>query len=163
MPSKPNTDPPFVKRTRKENADEQLCGKREKFGFAWISLFVIMQMEEACKGRLMDAEVLVNEANVSKTEILKKVEEATEEVKITKKVLEESLNRVEAANKAKLTVEEALRKWRSERDSSLLYVSDLDLVGNKSKPVLKPSLSIRQILSQKLLLKEVYENGMQAE
>ncbi|CAI9768410.1 unnamed protein product [Fraxinus pennsylvanica] len=73
------------------------------------------EVEEACKGRLMDAEVLVNEANVSKTEILKKVEEATEEVKITKEVLEESLNRVEAANKAKLAVEEALRKWRSER------------------------------------------------
>lgn len=72
------------------------------------------EVEEACKGRLMDAEVLVNEANVSQTEILKKVEEATEEVKITKKVLEESLNRVEVANKAKLAIEEALRNWRSE-------------------------------------------------
>ncbi|XP_022881735.1 WEB family protein At2g38370-like [Olea europaea var. sylvestris] len=144
------------------------------------------EVEEACKGRVMDAEVLFNEANVSKTEILKKVEEATEEVKITKKVLEESLNRVEVANKAKLAVEEALRKWRYERgkkrrssynstkfknscrshlqkDSSLLDVSDMDLFGNESKPVLKPSLFIGQMLNQKLLLKEEHENGMQPE
>ncbi|CAI9774773.1 unnamed protein product [Fraxinus pennsylvanica] len=144
------------------------------------------EAEEACKGRVMDSEVLVDEANVSKTEILKRVEEAAEEVKITKKALEEALNRVEAANKDKLAVEEALRKWRSERgkkrrsvhnstrfknsypshlrkESSLLDVSGLDLVSNESKPVLKPSLSIGQILSRKLLLKEEYENGMQAE
>ncbi|KAL2541416.1 WEB family protein [Abeliophyllum distichum] len=144
------------------------------------------EAEEACKGRVMDAEVLVDDANVSKTEILKKVEEATQEVKITKKALEEALNRVEAANKDKLAVEEALRKWRSERgkkrrsvhnstkfknscpshlrkESSLLDVRGLDLVSNESKPVLKSSLSIGQILSRKLLLTEEYENGMQAE
>ncbi|CAA2986331.1 WEB family At2g38370 [Olea europaea subsp. europaea] len=144
------------------------------------------EAEEACKGRVMDAEVLVNEANVSKTEILKKVEEAAEEVKITKMALEEGLNRVEAANKDKLAVEEALRKWRSDhvkkrrsvhnstrfknscsshlrKESSLLDVSGLDLVDNESKPVLKPCLSIGQIMSRKLLLKEEYENGMQAE
>ncbi|KAL2557829.1 WEB family protein [Forsythia ovata] len=144
------------------------------------------EAEEACKGRVMDAEVLIDDANVSKTEILKKVEEATEEVKITKKALEEALNRVEAANKDKLAVEEALRKWRSERgkkrrsvhnstkfknsfpshlrkESSLLDVSGLDLISNESKPVLKSSLSIGQILSRKLLLTEEYENGMQAE
>ncbi|KAJ6699386.1 MYOSIN HEAVY CHAIN-LIKE [Salix purpurea] len=58
--------------------------------------------------------IQVDEANVSKMEILKKVEEATEEVTNKRKALEEALSRVEAANKEKLAVEDALRMWRSE-------------------------------------------------
>ncbi|KAL0347547.1 UNVERIFIED_CONTAM: WEB family protein [Sesamum calycinum] len=115
-----------------------------------------------------------------------KVEEATEEVKISKKTLEEALSRVEAANKGKLAVEEALRVWRSEhghkrrsihnstkfknphpsihrKESRLLDVNGLNLVNEELKPVLKPTLSIGQILSRKLLLTEEYENGMQTE
>jgi uncharacterized hydantoinase/oxoprolinase family protein len=57
----------------------------------------------------------VDEANVLKMEILKRVEEAIEEVKTSKKALEEALNRVEAANMGKLVVEDALRKWRFEK------------------------------------------------
>ncbi|KDP22786.1 hypothetical protein JCGZ_00373 [Jatropha curcas] len=142
--------------------------------------------EESSKAKVVDAMLQVDEANVSRTEILKKVEEATEEVKTSKKALEEALNRVEAANKGKLAVEEALRKWRSEhgqkrrsvhnstkfkhsypshhrRDSRLLDVNGLNLVNDESSPVLKPTLSIGQILSRKLLLPEEFETGMPAE
>lgn len=144
------------------------------------------EAEQACKGRVADAMLLVDDANVSKTEILKKVEEATEEVKISKKALEEALSRVETANRGKLAVEEALRVWRSEhghkrrsvhnstkfknshssvhrKESRLLDVNGLNLVDDELKPVLKPTLSIGQILSRKLLLTEEYENGMQTE
>ncbi|PIN15747.1 hypothetical protein CDL12_11606 [Handroanthus impetiginosus] len=142
--------------------------------------------EEACKGRVADAMLQVDEANVSKIEILKKVEEATEEVKVSKRALEEALSRVEAANQGKLAVEEALRMWRSEhghkrrsihnstkfknshpsahrKESRLLDVNGLNLVNEELKPVLKPTLSIGQILSRKLLLTEEYENGMHTE
>nr|GLL24392.1 WEB family protein At2g38370-like [Ipomoea trifida] len=143
--------------------------------------------EESCKRRVIDATLLVDEANVSTTEILKKVEEATEEVKISKMALEEALSRVEAANRSKLEVEEALRKWRSERgqrrrsiqnstkfknaystqhrkDSQLLDVNGLTLITDEdAKPVLKSSLSIGQILSRKLQLAEEFENGILAE
>nr|GMC81831.1 WEB family protein At2g38370 [Ipomoea batatas] len=143
--------------------------------------------EESCKRRVVDATLLVDEANVSTTEILKKVEEATEEVKISKMALEEALSRVEAANRSKLEVEEALRKWRSERgqrrrsiqnstkfknasstqhrkDPQLLDVNGLTLITDEdAKPVLKSSLSIGQILSRKLQLAEEFENGILAE
>lgn len=62
----------------------------------------------------------VNEANVLKMEILKRVEEAIEEVKTSKKALEEALNRVEAANMGKLAVEDTLHKWRSEKWNEMI-------------------------------------------
>ncbi|KAL5740255.1 hypothetical protein ACOSQ2_029435 [Xanthoceras sorbifolium] len=136
--------------------------------------------EELSKRRVVDAMLQVDGANVSKMEILKRVEEATEEVKTTKKALEAALNRVEAANRGKLAVEEALRNWRSEnaqkrrsvqnstkfktscssqhrRDSLMLDVNGLNLVSDESNPVLKPTLSIGQILSRKLLPPEEFE------
>ncbi|KAK3020893.1 hypothetical protein RJ639_047205 [Escallonia herrerae] len=144
------------------------------------------EAEEASKQRVFDAMLQVDEANISKTQILKSVEEATEEVKSSKKVLEEALNRVEAAKRGKLVVEEALRRWRSEhgqkrrcvhnstkfknsfpshhrKDPRLLDVNGIHLVNDESIPVLKPTLSIGQILSRKLLLTEEYEKGMQVE
>ncbi|KAF9684834.1 hypothetical protein SADUNF_Sadunf04G0159800 [Salix dunnii] len=144
------------------------------------------EAEELSKNRVVDAMLQVDEANVSKMEVLKKVEEATEEIKTSKKALEEALNRVEAANKGKLAVEEALRNWRSEhgqkrrsihnsakfknphlshhrRDSRLLDVNGLNLVSDGSAPVLKPTLSIGQILSRKLLLPEEFETETMAE
>ncbi|XVF84200.1 hypothetical protein PTKIN_Ptkin17bG0006300 [Pterospermum kingtungense] len=142
--------------------------------------------EEVSKRRVVDAMLQVDEANVSKTEVLKRVEEATEEVKTSKKALEEALNRVEAADKGKLAVEEALRKWRSEhgqkrrnvhnstkfknsypshnrKDSRLLNMNGLNPVSDGPAPVLKPTLSIGQILSRKLLLPEDFETEMLAE
>ncbi|XP_004305092.1 PREDICTED: WEB family protein At2g38370 [Fragaria vesca subsp. vesca] len=138
----------------------------------------VQDAEELSKKRVRDAMKYVDDANVSKTEILKKVEEATEEVKTSKLALEEALNRVEAANRGKLAVEEALRKWRSQhgqkrrslvhnstkfknpcpsnhaRELQLRDVNGLNLVGDESMPVLKPTLSIGQILSRKLMLPE---------
>lgn len=139
--------------------------------------------EELSKKRVVDAMEHVDDANISNMEILKKVEEATEEVKTSRKALEEALSRVDAANKGKLAVEEALRKWRSEhgqrrrsihnstkfknssvshhrRDSRLLDVNGLNLVTDGSTPVLKPTLSIGQILSRKLLLPEDLQIGV---
>ncbi|CAH8265175.1 unnamed protein product [Arabidopsis lyrata] len=56
----------------------------------------------------------VEEANVSKTNVLKKVEEAAQEIETSKRVLDEAVERVDAANASKIEVEEALRNWRSE-------------------------------------------------
>ncbi|XP_030480287.2 WEB family protein At2g38370 [Cannabis sativa] len=142
------------------------------------------EAEELSKKRVVDAMNQVDDANISKMDILKKVEEATEEVRTSQKTLEEALSRVEAANRGKLAVEEALRRWRSEhgqrrrssvhnstkfknshpshhrRDSRLLDVNGLHMVTDGSKPVLKPTLSIGQILSRKLLLPEELEMGL---
>ncbi|GAB4833194.1 hypothetical protein Ancab_031438 [Ancistrocladus abbreviatus] len=139
--------------------------------------------EEGSKIKMLDAMQQVDEANLSKMDVLNRVEEAMEEVKTSKKALEEALSRVEAANRAKLAVEEALRKWRSEhgqrrrslhnstkfknssashhrRDSRVLDVNGVNLINNVSAtPVLNPTLSIGQILSRKLLVTEEFEGG----
>ncbi|KAF2305240.1 hypothetical protein GH714_003276 [Hevea brasiliensis] len=142
--------------------------------------------EELSKAKVMATMHQVDDANVSSIQILKRVEEATEEVKTSKRALEEVLNRVEAANRGKQAVEEALHKERSEhgqkrhsvwnstkfknsypshhrRDSHLLDVSGLNPLSDGSTPVLKPTLSIGQILRRKLLLPEEFETGMMAE
>ncbi|KAK6943245.1 WEB family [Dillenia turbinata] len=138
------------------------------------------EAEELSKKRVDDAMLQVDEANISKVDILKKVEEATEEIRTSKKALEEALSRVESANRGKLAVEEALRKWRSEngqrrrslhsstkfkhshsshhrRDSRLVDVNGLNMVSDGSVPVLRPTMSIGQILSRKLLVPEEFE------
>lgn len=181
--------------SNRENSSGILTPKPEEITLSfeeYSSLaFKAREAEELSKRRVIDAMVHVDEANVSKMEILKMVGEATEEVKASKKVLEEALNRVEAANKEKLSVEEALRKWRSEhgrkrrsvhnsakfktstypthhrKDSRLIDVNGLNLVNDESVsvsvPVLKPTLSIGQILSRKLLQPEGFEVEMQEE
>jgi hypothetical protein len=141
------------------------------------------EAEEQSKNRVAEAMLEVDEANSSQMDILKRVEEAAEEVKTRKKALEEALQRVEDADRGKLEVEEALRKWRSDghkrrsltnscmkfknsgpsdhrRDIRLLDVNGLNLVNDEAKPVLKSSLSIGQILSQKLLAPEEFEEGI---
>ncbi|XP_045795411.1 WEB family protein At2g38370-like [Trifolium pratense] len=138
------------------------------------------EAQEQSKNRVAEAMLEVDEANSSQMDILKRVEEAAEEVKTRKKVLEEALQRVEDADRGKLEVEEALRKWRSDghkrrsltnscmkfknsgpsdhkRDPRLLDVNGLNLVNDEAKPVLKSTLSIGQILSQKLLMPEEIE------
>lgn len=140
------------------------------------------EAEEKSNNRVMQAMLQVDEANTSKMDVLKKVEEATEEVKTSKKELEEALNRVEAANKGKIAVEEALREWRSENgrkrrslhnstkfknpcpshyrwDSRSAGRDVLNQPSDGSAPVLKQTLSIGEILSQKLLLAEDFERG----
>ncbi|MED6194819.1 hypothetical protein PIB30_032031 [Stylosanthes scabra] len=136
--------------------------------------------EEQSKKKVSIAMLEVDKANLAKESILKKAEEAMEELKSSKKVLDEAVERVEAANRGKLVVEEALRKWRSEsnkrrsltqnstkfktsypshhrRESLLLDVNGLNLVNDEAKPVLKPTLSIGQMLSRKLLPRQEIE------
>lgn len=135
------------------------------------------QADELSTERIRSAMAEVEEANRSKQELLQKVEEATLELKASRKALMEALSRVESANQGKLAVEEALRRWRSEhhsqrrrpshsttrfknpgpvhhhhqrRDSKMLDVNGCSLVADGSRPVLRPTLSIGQILSRKL-------------
>ncbi|KAK9755448.1 hypothetical protein RND81_01G025900 [Saponaria officinalis] len=131
---------------------------------------------------VLEAVRRVDEANDSKVDIMKRVEEAMDEVKMSKKALEDALNRVEAANSAKLVVEEALQKSRFEngekrrsiqnntkfknsypsyrrRDSWMLDLNGVNLVNEATSTVLRPTLSIGQILSRKLLISEEFESG----
>ncbi|MQL92135.1 hypothetical protein Taro_024750 [Colocasia esculenta] len=131
------------------------------------------QAEELSTERIKSAMAQVEAANRSKLELLQKVEEATAELRTSRKALAEALSRVEAANQGKLSMEEALRKWRSDhgqrrrsvhnttkfktsgpghhrRDSRMLDVNGINLITDGSKAVLRPTLSIGQILSRKL-------------
>ncbi|KAI5391424.1 hypothetical protein KIW84_076289 [Lathyrus oleraceus] len=141
--------------------------------------------EEQSKKRVLDAMSQAEEANLSKMDVLKRVEEATLEVKTSKVALEEALERVEAATRGKLVVEEALRNWRSEGQKRRSSVNNnmkfknpshhqrhtrlFDLYGMNQvddeveQPVLKPTLSIGQILSRKLMKPEEFEGGMTRE
>ncbi|KAI3408256.1 uncharacterized protein J3R85_020394 [Psidium guajava] len=166
--------------SKSESSTGEVTLKSEEYSFLTSQGH---EAEEKSKKRVLSAMLQVDAANVSKTEILKRVEEATEELKISKQALEEALCRVDAANRGKLTVEEALRKWRSDhgrrrrslhnstkfknsgpshqrRDSRLIEVGELNMDDIEvSKPVLRPTLSIGQILSNKLLLAEEFESG----
>ncbi|GAB2272100.1 hypothetical protein Dimus_006919 [Dionaea muscipula] len=152
--------------------------------------------EENSKKRIAGFMAEVEEANLSKCDILVRVEGVMEEVRTSKKTLVEALGRVEAADMAKLAVEEALRKWRSEHgqkrrlfyhstkfknSSSSSYASSSSSSHHRKEPqmldvnginmicdttpstaapiMLKPSLSIGQILSQKLLVTEEFGIG----
>ncbi|XP_028764659.1 WEB family protein At2g38370-like isoform X2 [Neltuma alba] len=140
-----------------------------------------LEAEESSKRKVTDAMLQIDEANLSKTEILKRVEEATKEVQTCKKDLEEAMERVGAANRGKLAVEEALRKGHKRRpssarnstrfknshpsshhrrDSLLVGVNGLELEDDEAKrDVPKTVLSIGEILSRKLLLSREFEAG----
>uniref|UniRef100_A0A1D1XPF1 WEB family protein At2g38370 n=1 Tax=Anthurium amnicola TaxID=1678845 RepID=A0A1D1XPF1_9ARAE len=131
------------------------------------------EAEEVSMERIKSAMAQVEAANSSKLEVSQKVEEATVELKSSRKAQAEALSRVEAANQGKLAVEAALRKWRSEhgqrrrsvhnttkfknsgpghhrKDSRMLDVNGYSLITDGSKSLLRPTLSIGQILSRKL-------------
>ncbi|XP_077222658.1 WEB family protein At2g38370-like isoform X2 [Tasmannia lanceolata] len=141
------------------------------------------EAEKLSRTKIEAAMLQVDDADISKMAIEKKVEEASEEVAISKKALEEALNRVDVANRGKLAVEEALRKWRSDhgqkrrsvhnstkfknphpspyrRDLRPLDVNGLNITTDGSKSVLRPTLSIGQILSRKLMLPQEFEMGI---
>lgn len=122
-----------------------------------------------------------DEANSSKLTIAKKLKEAKEELNLGKKALEEALNRVELANKKQLIVEETLRKWPPEHKRPAFYYPNAlnnfnraalanfrssvhqssplhsmstrpDLVSKDSKPVLRSTISMRDVLGRKQIL-----------
>ncbi|KAG7033730.1 WEB family protein [Cucurbita argyrosperma subsp. argyrosperma] len=138
------------------------------------------EAKEQCRKRVTDMMQLVEAANTSKMDILNQAEKASEELETSKRVLEAAMSRVDDANQGKLAVEEALRKWRSDhgqkrrtvqsstkfknacpshfkRDSRILDVNEVSMVSDEPTPVLKPTLSIGQILSRKLLPPDEFE------
>lgn len=131
------------------------------------------------KKKLADAMFQIDEANASKLAILKKLKEATEEVNHSKQFLEEALNNVELANRKQLAAEEALQNLVPEHDkgrvayntsnlnnfqppdytrnspinemnNSSVLVNDL----HRSKPLLRPNVSLREVLNRKQVLPE---------
>ncbi|KAM7275939.1 hypothetical protein ACFE04_017805 [Oxalis oulophora] len=114
----------------------------------------------------------LGEANISKLAMFRKLEEATEEVLQRKHALDEALSRVEIVNQKQIAVEEALRKWipRSmynpgklfDFDSSyvhphhspLNFVDKPSIVSDEPKPILRPTVSMRDILRRKPVLTE---------
>lgn len=134
--------------------------------------------EERSKEKIESAMIQVDEANKSKMEMLRKVGESNSELVNRRKVLDEALHRVDKANQGKLSVEESLRKWRSEHfqikrrssvynsprfktPSSATYASSSHHHRRSSKPPDAPrtsSLSIGQILNRKLADPEDVEN-----
>ncbi|URD94203.1 hypothetical protein MUK42_00932 [Musa troglodytarum] len=154
----------------------------------YIALTSKAQEADLASRKKIEAAMLqVDEANRSKSELLTKVEEATAEAKKCKKALENALMRVEAANRGKLTVEDALRRWtRSEhgqkrhsvqnsmkfknyaahhsKDSLVLDSNGSTLVSVMPRGgLLRPPLSIGQILSMKLMdpdSPEEYDQGV---
>ncbi|KAK7379434.1 hypothetical protein VNO80_04894 [Phaseolus coccineus] len=124
--------------------------------------------EESTLKKVIDAKFQINETKISKLTILKKLEEATEEVLHSKQVLTDALNRVETANKKQHAAEEALRRWIPEDDlrgyntincnklnqggicqDSLHDVTKSTAANNDPKPTLRPTISMRDVLSRK--------------
>ncbi|KAG0499975.1 hypothetical protein HPP92_000047 [Vanilla planifolia] len=139
----------------------------------------IEESDESLKGKMEVVMLEVERANQSKVELMAKIEEAETDLKTRKKFLEVALYRVEAANRGKLAVEEALRRWRTEnvqkrrcidnnakfknsypglhrRDPMMLDLNGLNLL-NDDTCGLKHSLSIGEILSRKLMGPEDYD------
>ena len=95
--------------------------------------------------------------------ILRKLEEATEEVAVSKSALEEALNRVETANRRKMAVEEALRRLKMvehhhhhhhHEEQRNRAVQSSQLFNGGARPILRPSISIGDALSRKLTIPE---------
>ncbi|CAL9133155.1 unnamed protein product [Musa textilis] len=131
------------------------------------------EADQVARRKVEAAVVQVDEANMSKSELLTRAEEANSEAKRCKKALEDALKRVEVATRAKLEVEDSLRRWRSEhgqkrhsihnstkfknyaahhrKDSRVLDLNDLTLVTDMPSSGSRQPLSIGQILSMKLM------------
>ncbi|KAJ9160420.1 hypothetical protein P3X46_025824 [Hevea brasiliensis] len=127
------------------------------------------------------AKLQKREANMTKMSILTKLRDATEEVKQSKHALEEALNKVEMANRKQFAVEEAIRKWMPEndqegqaayyatrlnsfhmlqpdnhQDSPLNEMRNSNLANDDPKPVLRSTVSMRDVLSRKQVMPEEY-------
>ncbi|KAG8063448.1 hypothetical protein GUJ93_ZPchr0003g18666 [Zizania palustris] len=120
----------------------------------------------------------VDAANSSETSSVKRLEDARVEVEECKMALQEALKRVEAANRGKFAVEEILRRWKSEnghkrrsiggspkfknaaahrrRDLHSMDITADDVSANS----FRPTLSIGQILSMKLMGPDGYDKSI---
>lgn len=133
------------------------------------------EADECSRKKIEAAMVQVDEANQTESASLKKLEEARLQVEECKKALQEAQKRVDAANRGKIAVEEALHRCRSAtghkrrsvhgqpkfkhpaprcKDSQNMDIIDI------SKDPLKPTLSIGQILSMKLMGPDGYDKSV---
>ncbi|GMI80296.1 hypothetical protein like AT2G40480 [Hibiscus trionum] len=74
------------------------------------------------------------EANISKLSILRKLEEASEEIKHSKGALEDALNRVEIANRKQFDAEESLRRWIPDQEQRKHVVYNATKINNFPLP-----------------------------
>ncbi|CAI8597411.1 unnamed protein product [Vicia faba] len=137
----------------------------------------IMIPEEFNLKKVIDSKFQMDETNISKRTILKKLEEASEEILRSKQVLNDALNRIEIANRKQHAAKEALRKWIPEvdlkekpvynsfnfnnfnqagirHDSSLPDVTRSTIASNNPKRVSRPTTSMRDVLSRKQVPEE---------
>ncbi|RDY04907.1 WEB family protein, partial [Mucuna pruriens] len=133
---------------------------------------IVQIPQESTLKKVLDSKFQIDKIGSSKLSILKKLEEATEEVSRSKQVLTEALNSVESANRKQNAAKEALRRWIPEddlkgqpvydyikhnkfnqagncQDSPLPDVTRLTAVNDDPKPILKSSVSMRDVLSRK--------------
>ncbi|BAT81052.1 hypothetical protein LR48_Vigan07g054500 [Vigna angularis] len=135
---------------------------------------VVQFPQESTLEKVTDSEFQIDKIGISKLGILKKFEEATEEVLRSKQVLTEVLNSVESANIKQLAAEEALRRWIPENDlkgqtltkSSMFKQAGIcqdsplpDVIrsittNNDPKHALRSSVSMRDVLSKKPVLED---------
>ncbi|XP_066395517.1 WEB family protein At2g38370-like [Miscanthus floridulus] len=130
------------------------------------------EADECSRKKIEAAMVQVDEANQTESDSVRKLEEAQLQVEECKKALQEAKKRVDATNQGKIAVEEALRRCRSTTGHRRRSVHDppkfkhpaprsgdsqnMDIV-DTSKGPLKPTLSIGQILSMKLMGPDGYD------
>lgn len=131
--------------------------------------------EESTLKKVIDSKFQFDETNISKLTILRKLEEASEEVLHSKQVLTDALNSIETANRKQHAAKEALRKWIPEGDlkeKKALYNSincnnrfnqagisqdsplpdvtrSTTTANNNPKPALRTTISMRDVLSRK--------------
>ncbi|XP_054790724.1 WEB family protein At2g40480-like isoform X2 [Prosopis cineraria] len=133
--------------------------------------------EESTTKNVIDSKFQMDDLNISKLTILRRMEEATAEVRHSKQILTEALNRVESANRKQHSAEEALRRLIPEndlkvqamynsikcnkfnlagncQDSPLPGVTRSNPANNNPKPALKPTVSMRDVLSRKQVPEE---------
>uniref|UniRef100_A0A0A9E3K2 WEB family protein n=1 Tax=Arundo donax TaxID=35708 RepID=A0A0A9E3K2_ARUDO len=133
------------------------------------------EADESSRKKVEAAMVQVDEATQSESDSLRKLEEAKLQVEECKKALQEALKRVDAANQGKLAVEVALHRCRSATGHKRHSIHDPPKFKNAayrckdshntdiidiSKGPLKPTLSIGQILSMKLMGPDGYDKSV---
>ncbi|KAL5217619.1 hypothetical protein ABZP36_018303 [Zizania latifolia] len=135
------------------------------------------EADENSRKKVEDAMLQVDVANSSETSSVKRLEDARVEVEECKMALQEALKRVEAANRGKLAVEEILRRWKSESGHKRRSIGgspkfknaaahrrrdlhSMDITSDASANSFRPTLSIGQILSMKLMGPDGYDKSI---
>ncbi|CAM0873094.1 unnamed protein product [Alopecurus aequalis] len=135
------------------------------------------EAEHNSRKKVQEVMQLVDAANTSESDSVRKLEDAKQDVEECKKALQEALERVEAANHGKLSVDDIVRRWRSEsgvhKRRSIggspkfknaghrrKHSRNMDMVSDISSSSFKPTLSIGQILSMKLTGPDGYDKSI---